>query len=141
MGKLCELLGLSRRGNKDWKIPVKLGFVYKHGKKDLIMALQLKDTQKAPITAVGVNAVGNKVPTIYGPVAWSTSNPELLDIVPQGNFDCEIVTKGPLGTCVVNAQAWADEGKLVEITGTLDVEVVASQATALRLEAGVPTIR
>jgi hypothetical protein len=105
------------------------------------MAFQLQDTQKVTVTAVGVNAVGNVVSTIYGPVIWTVSDSELLDIVSIGAFQAQLVTKGPLGTCRVTAQAWSDPAKAIPISGTLDVDVIASPATGLRLDVGTPEIR
>lgn len=105
------------------------------------MALQLMDTQKADVVAVGLNAVGNKVPKIYGPAIWSTSDPALLDIVAVGDFSAQIVTKGPLGMCVVSVSAWADVDKAVEIKGAMDVEIVASPATSLMIEASNISMR
>ena len=105
------------------------------------MSFQLQDTQKVTVTAVGVNAVGNPVPAIYGPATWEVSDPNLLEVVTVGNFSCQLVTKGPLGSAKLTAHAFSDAAKTAPIAGTLDIDVVASPATGLRLDVGTPEVR
>jgi hypothetical protein len=134
---LFALQALSAHGKRPKKAR-KISFIIEG---ELTMAFQLQDTQKVTITAVGVNAVGNVVPTIFGPVIWTASDPELLDVVSIGAFQAQVVTKGPLGTCRVTGQAWSDAAKTIQIFGVLDVEVITSPATGLRLDVGTPEIR
>lgn len=103
------------------------------------MALQLTDIQKCDLTVSPVDAKGNAAP-VEGAPAWTVSDPTILGITAAADgLSASIVALGPLGTCQVNVSADADLGEgVTTIAGTLDVEVVSSQATALNIGTGTP---
>ena len=103
------------------------------------MAFVLTDSQKVKLTIAPVNSAGNPAP-IDGVPEWSVSDSTLLDIVVDTDgMSATVSAVGPLGSVQVNVSADADLGAGVStITGVLDIEVTASQATSLGIAAGVP---
>lgn len=76
-------------------------------------------------------------------VNWSVGDSSLLGIVVDSSgLLASVSAVGPLGTTqvVVKADAQIGEG-VVELIGTLDIEVVAGQAVTLSITAGAPSLK
>lgn len=106
------------------------------------MSQILTDIQKVKLTVQPISAAGNPAP-VDGVPEWSVSAPNILTLtVSDDGMSAEAITTGVLGVCQVNVKADADLGAgVVTIAGTLDVEVIASQAASVGLAAGVPESR
>lgn len=100
--------------------------------------LVLTDVQKVALSIQPVDSVGNPAP-VEG-IVWSVSDATLLTVTPAADglsAVCEAV--GPLGTAQVNVSADADMGSgVVTITGVLDIQIVAGQATSINIGSGAP---
>lgn len=106
------------------------------------MALILTDIQKVALTVSAVDAAGN--PAQIENVSWQSSNVDILTVAVEQSDDKKAVatTVGPLGTAQIQVTADARIGEgVVELTGVLDVEVVASEATTLSIVPGTPESR
>jgi hypothetical protein len=103
------------------------------------MSLILTDLQKVTLSIQPVDAVGNPA-RVDGVPAWSCSDETVVTIDVAGDgLSCVATSVGPLGTAQVNVTADADLGDGVKsIAGTLDVEVMASEAVSLTIVAGTP---
>lgn len=104
--------------------------------------LILTDAQKVTLSVGFTNPIGNVAP-VDGAPQWTVSNPDIIDlqVAPDG-LSAEAITKGPLGTCQITVTADADRGEGVRsITGTLDLEVRASEAVTVGISAGTPVLR
>jgi hypothetical protein len=103
------------------------------------MALVLTDVQKVSLKLKPVSAAGNPA-AIDGSPKWSVSDDSVVTlVVAEDGLSADVVTTGKLGVAQVLVVADADLGEGVkELTGTLDLEVKASEAVNLNLEAGVP---
>lgn len=103
------------------------------------MALILTDTQKATCTIQPLNSKGNPAP-VDGVPEWSSSNPAVASVTPSADGLSAVVTALGIGTSQVSCTADADmdEGETRAITGTLDVDVRASEAVTLGINAGTP---
>jgi hypothetical protein len=103
-------------------------------------ALVLTDLQQVELSVAPVNAVGNPAPVDGEPV-WAVSDPTVLTLqIASDGFSALAVTTGKLGTCQVSVSADADLGPgVTTLTGTLDIEVKASQAVNLGMTVGTPT--
>lgn len=101
--------------------------------------LVLTDVQKVALAIAPKSAAGNPA-TVDGVPAWSSSDETVVTLtVAADGMSAEAVTTGKLGTAQVNVTADADLGEgLKEITGVLDVEVKASEAVSLDINAGAP---
>ena len=103
--------------------------------------LILKDTQKVSLAIAPVDARGNPAKVDGAPV-WSVAgaNPDILELPAAADgLSCVVLTKGPLGTAQVVVAADADLGAGTKaIQGVLDIEVQASEAVALGVNAAVP---
>lgn len=103
------------------------------------MSLIVTDTQKCSLSIQPTDVKGNPA-AIDGVPVWSVSDATILSVTPAADgLSAVIVANGPVGTSQVNVQADADLGAgTTTITGTLDVQVTASEATALGITAGTP---
>lgn len=101
--------------------------------------LVLTDVQKVSLSISPVSAAGNPA-SIDGVPTWSTSDDTVLTLeVAEDGLSAVALTTGKLGTAQVSVVADADLGEGVkELTGVLDVEVKASEAVSLELNAGTP---
>lgn len=106
------------------------------------MGFILKDGQKVGLTLELTDADGNVV-TGQGDPVWESSDPALVAISPNGAAATASTTPGPgTGTATVTARVDADLGEGVkEVTGTLDIEVVAGDASVVNIVAGTPEDR
>jgi len=104
------------------------------------MGLVLTDIQEVGLSITPINAAGNPAP-IDGTPAWGVSDPTLATVaVSADGLSVVVSTTGKLGSFQVNVSADADMGTGVKpIAGTLDVQVIASEATSVGIVAGVPT--
>jgi hypothetical protein len=105
------------------------------------MALILTDVQKVTLAVAFVSAKGNPA-VVDGLPVWGTSDATVLSVVPAADgLSADVVAVGPLGTAQVSVTADADLGEGVRaLVGTLDVTVIASEAGAIVINAGVPTL-
>jgi len=103
--------------------------------------LVLTDVQKVHLAVRPIDAAGNQAP-VDGKPTWAAggANPEILELVPSDDgLSCDVFTVGPLGTAQVQVNADADMGEgIVPIVGLLDIEVQASQAVSVAIDAGTP---
>lgn len=99
----------------------------------------LQDIQKVKLTINPVSAAGNPAP-VDGVPAWATSDELIATVAPaEDGLSAYVVATGPVGVAQVSVKVDADLGEgLREIIGTFDVEVIASEAAALVVTAGVP---
>lgn len=104
--------------------------------------LILTDAQKVTLSVGFTNPIGNPAPVDGVPV-WTVSDPNIIDLqVSDDGLTAEAITKGPLGPCQVTVTADADMGEgNRSITGTLDIEVRASEAVTVGITAGTPVLR
>ena len=103
--------------------------------------LTLSDVQKCTFTVVAIDGAGNPAP-LDGAPQWSAAgaNPEVIQLVPSNDgLSCVVVAAGPLGTAqvTVTGDALIGDG-VVAVSGVLDVEVTASQATQITINASAP---
>ena len=101
------------------------------------MAFILKDIEKVPVSVTPVTAAGNPAKVDGNPV-WYSSDESVLTVEADATgLKAYVISTGKLGTAQVNVKADADIGDGVkEIVGTLDVEVQASEAVSLGVNAG-----
>ena len=99
----------------------------------------LKDTEKVSISIGIVDVKGNPAP-VDGLPAWTSSNEAVLALVVASDGMSAVSTAvGSLGTSQVGVSADADLGSgVTPIVGTLDIDVVASEAVAVNLVPGTP---
>jgi len=105
------------------------------------MAIQLTDIQRVLLSISAIDAAGNTAPIENA--AWVSSNPAVLTVTADASGLSAIAeTVGPLGNAQVqvSADARIGEGEVL-LQGVLDVEVIASEATALTVAAGTPESR
>lgn len=104
------------------------------------MAFSLTATQQCDLTIAVTDAKGNPAP-VDGPPQWFVDNPAVLALTPAADgMGCLVAAVGPLGTALVSVKADADLGAgVVELVGTLEVEVTAGQAALMAIVPGVPT--
>ena len=110
-------------------------------KRRIAMAkLVLSDIQEATLSVSFVDKAGNPAP-VEGAPAWAVSDANLLTITPAADGMSAVVSaNGPLGTGQVSVSADADLGEgVATIAGTLDIDVLASQAVSIAITAGAPT--
>lgn len=102
------------------------------------MGLQLTSTQKASLSLAAYDAKGN--PAAVEGVGWNVSDPAILTVTPGDDpATATVFAVGPVGVAQVQVKADADIGDGTrELTGTLDVEVVAGEAAVITVTAGAP---
>lgn len=105
-----------------------------------ITMLQLNDVQSCTLSIQPVDSRNNPAP-VDGAPTWTVSDATILTIsVDSTGLTATITAAGALGVSQVNVSADADLGSgVTTITGTLDVTVVASQATTIAINPGTPT--
>jgi hypothetical protein len=102
------------------------------------MALILKANQQAPLAVRFEDAEGNPA-RVDGVPVWGVSSPNVGELVvaPDG-LSANLLAGSPT-TGQVNVRADADLGTGVkEITGVLDVEVLAGEAAVVVIASGPP---
>ncbi len=103
--------------------------------------LQLTNTQQCPIAVSGVDKKGN--PAELDSVIFTSSDPSVATVEPDpsdpGNQNKALVKAVAAGTAQINVTADADLGDgTTELTGTLDLTVVAGQAVGFEIKTGTP---
>lgn len=107
---------------------------------DVLMAVQLTDSQQCDVTPKFVDKKGNPA-KVDGAPTWLTDNPDVLSLTPSADgLTCTVAAVGPLGAGKISMKADADLGAgVVELVGTLDFEITAGQATTVILDVGAAT--
>jgi len=102
------------------------------------MPLVLTVTQEADLAVVAFDARGN--PAQVAEPRWSSSDESVLGVVQsQDGMSAVVRAAGPTGNAQVVFRCDADLGEgVVELMGTLDVEVVAGQAVSVSVVASAP---
>lgn len=103
------------------------------------MAIVLTDEQKVELALSPKTAAGNPAALDGAPV-WTVSDEAVLELtVSADGLTASVAAKG-LGSAQVSvvADADLDEGETREISGVLDIVVVAAEAASLGISAGVP---
>jgi hypothetical protein len=107
--------------------------------KDIAM-LVLPNDQKVVASIQPVDAKGNPA-TIDGLAVWTSSSTAVATIenVSSDSLSAEVVPSSAIGSCQINVQADADLGAgITNITGVLDVSVVAGQAVGFTITTAPP---
>jgi hypothetical protein len=102
--------------------------------------LALPNDHKVTASIQPVDAKGNPA-TIDGLASWSSSNPAIADVsaISTDSLSADVVPGTTLGSCQINVQADADLGSgVTQITGVLDVTVVAGQAVGFTIQTSPP---
>lgn len=101
--------------------------------------LKLTSTQQVTLSLAIEDKRGNPA-QIDGKPNWSTSDSTKLSIEPsEDGKTCLVKAVGPVGAAQVSVEADADLGEgVVPINATGDFEVIAGQASAVKLSAGTP---
>lgn len=108
-----------------------------------ITMIQITDTQKVTLSIQPVDAKGNPA-LVDGAPAWNSSDPSIITVAPSADGLSAVASAaGPLtaeGASVqVSVTVDADLGEgTKEISGTLDVTVVAGAAVSVAINAGAP---
>lgn len=104
-----------------------------------VKMLILLDNQKVSLEVVPVSVKGN-VAQLDGVPVWSVSDESLVTVEPsEDGLSAVVKAIGPVGIAQVAVKGDADLGEgVVEITGTLDVEIQASSAASFTINAGIP---
>jgi hypothetical protein len=104
-----------------------------------VKSMKLTDVQKVVGSIAPRDAVGNPAPVDGIPV-WASSDTAIVMLTPAPDGMSAVVEAvGPLGTAQVSVSADADTGEgVATITAVADIEVLASQATAVGISFGVP---
>lgn len=121
--------------------PIVLTPCAKRAAKGKVLAmLKLSTTQKCTLSVAFKDKKGNDA-EVDGPPSWGIDNTDVLTLVPSDDgLLCEIAAVGPLGTALVSVLADADLGDgIVQVAGTLEVQVTAGQATVVEITAGEPS--
>jgi hypothetical protein len=99
------------------------------------MAVILTSTQEFDVQIVPLDAGGNPAP-VEG-VTWEVSNSHIVRLVAIDDLNQTVQAVGPAGTAQVTVHVDAQIGEgVVELVGTLDVEVLPGQAVTLTVSAG-----
>jgi hypothetical protein len=104
-----------------------------------VKSMKLTDVQKVIGSIAPKDAAGNPAPVDGIPV-WASSDTAIVTVTPAPDGMSAVVEAvGPLGTAQVSVSADADTGEgVATITALADIEVLASQATAVGISFGVP---
>lgn len=104
------------------------------------MSLLLNDEQKVTLTIDPRTAAGN--PANVESINWSNSNEAVVSLVVSEDKKTAVVSSVGLGVAQISVVVDADLSENVsELTGILDIEVVASQAVSLGIVAGIPELK
>lgn len=105
-----------------------------------IHMLALPNDHKVTASIQPIDAKGNPA-AIDGLAAWTSSNPNIaaLQNISADSLSADIVPATNVGSCQINVQADADLGSgITNITGILDVQVVAGQAVGFTIQTSPP---
>ena len=103
----------------------------------IIGMLQLTATQQCELSVVALDKKGNTA--VLQDPTWQADNSELVALTPSG-MSCVVAAVGPIGKALVTFRGDGDLGDgVVELLGTLEVEVVAGQAVSVTVTPGTPS--
>ena len=104
-------------------------------------SLQLTDNQNCHLGPVVITDKKGNPAAVQGAPVWASSDDTKLTVTASADgMEADISAVGPLGDVQVVVTADSDLGDgVTNITGTLDVTIVASQAVAIAVSAGAPT--
>lgn len=99
----------------------------------------ITDSQQVDLAIKPVDKKG-KPAQIDGVPAWVSSNPAVATVAPaEDGLSALVKAADELGSTQISVTADADLGEgVVNIAGTLDIEVVGGQAVSLSIVAGTP---
>lgn len=127
----------------DGKVRVKIKFGPVQLKGFPIMAglFTLTDEQKVSATVEFTTQAGNPAPVES--MAWSVTNPDVLDLVVSDDGKTATVSSKGLGTSqlVLKADPNLDPAVTEEILGVQDFEVVAAKAVNAVIKVGTPELK
>ncbi len=109
----------------------------------MIMAFEMTGSQQTNASVTFLDKKGNKA-KVDGVPVWSTDNSDALALTPAADgMSCAVVAVGPLtGDTPAHVQINADAdlgAGVVEIIGTVEVNIVAGQATVVNITLDTPT--
>jgi len=113
------------------------------GEAPMPTTLQLTDIQEVVLSISPKDEEGNAA-VLEGAPTWVSSDETLLMVTASDDgMSATAATVGPLGSATVTVTAQGDltGAGSDTLTDTVDVEIVASQASALNTSAGTPTTR
>lgn len=97
----------------------------------------LRATQQVDLTVEVLDRRGNPAQVQNG--TWSSDDDGIASVTDNGNNTATVRATGPVGQATVTYQADVDLGEGVSnMTATLDVEVVPSDAAVFNITPGVP---
>jgi hypothetical protein len=104
-----------------------------------VTQMTLTDIQKVNLTIQPVDAKGNPA-TVPVPPTWTSSDATILTVTPAADgLSAVALAVGPLGTAQVTVKVQPDiDPSVPALVGTLDVEVVGSDAVSLSIKADAP---
>lgn len=110
-----------------------------HFKGRLPIMFTLSDTQEVSVAVTAADAKGN--PAAVTGVSFTSSDPTIVAVTDNGDGTATFEAVGPLGTAQITANASAQNagGGTDPLVGTLDIQVVASEAVSLTISPGAPT--
>jgi hypothetical protein len=98
------------------------------------MAYTLASGMQVHVKVSYIDAAGNPA-VVDGEVAWSSSNPSIATVAPEGADSAVVRAAGPTGQVQITATADADLGDGTrEIVTPMDVSVAAGEAVAGTIE-------
>lgn len=104
--------------------------------------LVLTDVQKVKLSVSPRSAAGNPA-LIDGAPKWSVSDDTIVALeVAEDGMGVVVVTTGKIGSVRINVDVDADLGDGVRnLTGVLDIEVKASEAVSIDINANTPEVK
>jgi hypothetical protein len=111
--------------------------------KHMATNLQLTDVQEVDLSIGPKDREGNPA-QLDGVPTWVSSDPSIVTVTAAADgLSAVAATVGPLGTATVTVTGQGDltGGGSDEVTDTVTVTVVGSQASSLNVTAGTPTQR
>jgi hypothetical protein len=133
------LILIAERPRRKGKLNFALGLEGGYIVEGEVMALTLTAVQQASLSVKAVDAKGN--PAEVENVVFDGSDPNIITLLPDAEDPTTawVVAVGTPGNAQVTVTADADIGEGEKnLQGILDVTVVAAEAVALEIEAGVP---
>jgi hypothetical protein len=105
-----------------------------------LMAITLTTVQAVALTIQPLDAKGNPA-ALDGPAVWTSSDSTIIDVVAAEDGLTAVATANTVGHAQIQVVADARMGPDVfELTGVLEIDVVAAEAVTLNIAAGEPYI-
>ena len=94
--------------------------------------MQMTDSQQVHLTLAEKDKAGQTV-SPSSPPEWFSSNTDVVTVTPSADgLSADAVSTGAVGSATITATA-------DNLTGTLDIDVVAGAAVTVEIQAGSPT--